>query len=367
MNWRVVFSIARKDLVDAVKNLYIMFAIVMPIGLSFLFQLVLPSQKDIERVELLVYDQGESQLATNLRAMTNLEVIAASSEQTLTEKLDSDKSISGGLVIPAGFDAAVAAGAKPELIAYVNSKANQITQATFRSLVIEQVWSLVRQEFPAQISWHRPQPESASGEQASQEGSNIGVNVDLYLLNVLLAMAIAMVGVFAVPTLLVEEKEKHTLEALLVAPGGPAEVVAGKGIVGLVYCVVISGILLGLNDGFAGNWPVTLIATLLGSLFLIGVGLLMGGVFRNIQQVNTWSSIVMLVAIMPSWVGIFGLPEPYSLILNAIPTNYFTRPLNLALTGKATSGAVWVDLAILTGCVIAAFAAVVWTLKRERK
>ncbi len=39
MNWRVVLAIARKDIVDAFNNRYILFTLVMPIGISLLFRL----------------------------------------------------------------------------------------------------------------------------------------------------------------------------------------------------------------------------------------------------------------------------------------------------------------------------------------
>ena len=118
-----------------------------------------------------------------------------------------------------------------------------------------------------------------------------------------------MVGIFVVPYLLVEEKEKGTLKAVLVSPATYADVVAGKGLVGLFYALLVAVILLLLNGGFGGNVVITLLSVVLGSIFLVQVGLLMGAAFKAINQVNSWSSIVMIVLMLPGMFGDF-LPPP---------------------------------------------------------
>ena len=47
-----------------------------------------------------------------------------------------------------------------------------------------------------------------------------------------------------------------------------------------------------MNRSLVGNWPLTLLVVVLGSLFLVLVGLLMGGLWKTLTQVNTWTSVV---------------------------------------------------------------------------
>lgn len=369
LNWRVVFSITQKDLMDSIKNMYLLFAMVMPIVLSLMFGLLIPNQQEMEQIKIILYDPGKSRLAASVRSLTNLEISEAASEQAVQERLKSDKSIIGGLVIPPGFDAAVDAGQKPQLFAYVNEKAGTIPSSVFSGIVTNMVWGLVRQEFPAQVVWNdQTTPQQSEQSSGSEQGSgNMGFKFDQYMLNMLAVMALTMVGVFAVPALIVEEKEKHTMDVLLVAPGGAVEVTLGKAIVGMVYCAIIVLILMVLNKGFVGNWPVTLLALLLGALLCVGLGLLMGAVFKTMHQVNTWSSILMLLLLFPSWVGIFGLPDLVEKAMALIPTYYLSQVVQLAQAGKATLAGVWVNLVVLAACTLATYAGVIWLLRREQK
>lgn len=360
MNWRVVFSIVRKDMVDAVKNMYLLFVMIMPIGMSLLFQLIIPNEQEISQMSIVIYDPQNSRLSNMIQSYQGVEVVAALSENEVVERVQNDKAIVGGLVIPAGFDAALDAGQKPPVHAYIGPNASGIQQSIFRGIVTDQAWLLVRQDFPIELTWSDQQT-------AEGAGPSMPFNMEAYLLMVLLLMALSMVGSFVVPYLMVEEKEKHTLEALLVAPGGPAEVAAGKAIVGMIYSLLTGSILLVLNNGFAGQWLITILATVLGALFLVGVGLLMGTAFKVMNQVNIFSSVVMLAMLVPSWVGIFTLPEPMMILIKIIPTYYVSKVATLALDSKATLANTALGLSVLAVGIAFVYAAVVWILRRERK
>ncbi len=202
---------------------------------------------------------------------------------------------------------------------------------------------------------------------ASTSDSTGGFRIDQYLLILLLVMALAMTGAFVVPLLLVEEKEKHTLDALLISPAGPAEVAAGKALTGMVYSLLITGILLTMNNGWEGDWPVTVLVVILGGLFMVAVGLLMGAVFRTTPQVNTWSTVVMLGLMVPSWFGATGLFPGWERYFHLVPTNFMVKVLRLSLAGEASLPQVWGDLALLLASVLLVFAAVVWVLRRQER
>jgi ABC-2 type transport system permease protein len=191
------------------------------------------------------------------------------------------------------------------------------------------------------------------------------VNIDAYLLIVLLVLALTMSGSFAVPTLLVEEKEKRTLDAVLVSPAGATDVVLGKGLVGLAYCAIEALVLLPMNNGLQGAWPLTALTILAASVFLVLVGLLMGGLFRTSGQVNTWSSLVMLVMILPTWLSFTDPSSPLSAALRLIPTRYVADALSITLAGNPDLGRLGLDLGIVFACSVAALVGVIWLLRRE--
>jgi ABC-2 type transport system permease protein len=358
MKWRVILAIARKDIVDAVKNLYILGGIVMPIVISLLLRLVFPSADESNAFTIAVHDPDGSRMVAELRALPQVELLEVASGDRLAKEVE--ENAVGGLAMPSGFDAAVEAGEQPELTVYLNQRRVGYERLAFRRLVEQQVWALAGREFPARIIWTNV---AASAETRERDE----INFNHYLLTMFLVMALSTTGAFVVPLLLVEEKEKQTLQVLLVSPATPTEVVVGKALAGLFYSLLTAGVLIGMNRGWAGDWPVTILVLLLGSLFLIAVGLLVGGLLRTTMQVNTWASIVMLALMSPSWFTIVSLPAPVDVALRLTPTYYLTQALGLALAGEASLARVGGHLAILLGSVIVAFAAVVWMLRREER
>ena len=106
---------------------------------------------------------------------------------------------------------------------------------------------------------------------------------------------------------------------------------------------------------------------MLGSIFLVLVGLLMGAAFKTITQVNSWSSVVMLALMLPGMFGDFlSPPKPLSTIINAIPTSHMVRAVTQGMAGTATAAGAATNLGVLAGAAAISFAAVIWFLKRER-
>ncbi len=358
MKWRVVLAIAQKDIVDAVKNLYILFSLVMPIGFSLLFGLIMPKSSEVSVLSIVVHDPGRSRLVAELRQEPEVEMLEAASAEQLPAEVE--RKATGGLIVPLGFDAALQGGQRPELILYTNQRRNPGMLPVFRSMVQEHLHSMAGQELPARITLNQLAMPSSPLMQG-------GIDLQGYLFVLLLVMALAMTGSFVVPLLLVEEKDKHTLEALLVSPAGPAEIAAAKALTGLFYSTLIAAVLFLLNAGFSGNWPFTIAATLLGALFIIAMGLLLGGLARTTTQVNTWSSVVMLVLMLPSFFTIMEIPDVLKMPLRLIPTTYLVQVVSQALAGRANLAGTWSSLAVLAGSALVTLGGVVWTLRRESK
>ena len=86
-----------------------------------------------------------------------------------------------------------------------------------------------------------------------------------------------------------------------------------------------------------------------------------------LKQGNTWSSILMLALMVPSWIGVFDLPDAAENLFKLFPTYYLPETLDLSLAGKAASPAVWSYLAILAGSAVLVYILVVWVLGRQAR
>jgi ABC-type multidrug transport system permease subunit len=142
-------------------------------------------------------------------------------------------------------------------------------------------------------------------------------------------------------------------------------VVAGKALTGLAYSAVGAGTMILLNRGWMGDWPVTFLAVFVGALFLVAVGLLMGSVFQTMMQVNTWSSIIMLIILSPTWFTVFQLPAALNTFVQIIPTYYLADLLNRSLSGNLAWSPVATDFGVLLGSLILTFGLVIWILRRQ--
>ena len=362
MNPRTVWAIARKDILDAIKNRYLLMSMILPVVLSVLFQVVFGDLAGAGTIRVAVYDPGASRLAAQLRAIQGVNVVDVESVEAL--KKESEDNAFGGIFIPEGFDRDVDLGKQPELTVYLNRGMGSQGLAAFQQILSQQVWSLREDAVPARITFvdtaGQPEPESSDSGVKKE-----GFRMDAYLLVMFLVMSLTMTGSFVVPLLLVEEKEKHTMEFLLVSPVTPAEITAGKALTGLVYCGLSAVILIVLNRGWTGDWGLTLSALALGAVFLVMVGLLMGSLLRTTMQINTWSTIVMMVLLAPSWLSVIQLPGLLDAVAHIIPTYYLVEVLSQSIAG----GAAWPEsaaaLAVIAACAAAAFALVVGVLRRQ--
>jgi ABC-2 type transport system permease protein len=351
---RIIAAITRKDIVDAIRNRYLLTALITPLFVALLFRVLLPGDSPRNILTIVVHEAGKSALVSELRNAPELHVVEAGSADATAGEVEKRKAI-GGLVVPANFDADVAAGGQPQLTIYVNNKKSDFEQAAFRRLLDQRVEALAKRPPPAHLVWIDIDKETS-------EQDRRGLGLGQMLLPLLLIMTLGMIGAMIVPLLLVEEKEKRTLDFLLASPASLKEIVAGKALTGVAYTFLIAGLLLFLNRQFVGNWPLTVLTILLGLVFVVSIGIFMGSLLNNIMQVNTWASSVLIALLAPSFPSL-GLPAAVDTAMRLIPTYYLSEAMKLSLAGS-TSSRIWGHLAVVLVSSIIAFAAATWALRR---
>ena len=355
MNFGAIAAITRKDVIDAIRNRYLLTALFTPLFVAVLFRLLLPGTND-SILTIVVHDSGNSAMTAQLRKIPQIKIVDAASAEETESEVQTHKAI-GGLVVPANFDADATAGKQPELTIYINNKKSVFEQAALRRLLDQQVRDLVKQPEPARLVW-------IDVDKDTSEQNRRGLALPQMLLPLLLLLTLGMIGAMVVPLLLVEEKEKRTLDFLLSSPASLKEIVAGKALTGVAYTILIAGLLLVIHRHLVGNWLLMGLSILLGLVFVVAVGLLMGSLLSNTMQVNTWAGTVLIVLLAPSFPS-FGLPAAVDTAMRFVPTYYLTKALEVSLTGNVTSR-VWVHLAIVLVCTVIAFSAAAWALHRRQ-
>jgi ABC-2 type transport system permease protein len=170
-----------------------------------------------------------------------------------------------------------------------------------------------------------------------------------------------------VPLLLVEEKESHTLEALLVSPARFSEVVLGKALVGCVYCLLAMAVALAFNARYVVHWEVALLAAVMSAAFAVALGMLIGILSDNPTSAAFWGSPILLILLgttvaqffmRPSWPAI--LRE----VLRWAPGSAMINLFRLSLAGQVPGSLLWGNVVSLVGAAGAVYLLVVWRTRR---
>jgi ABC-2 type transport system permease protein len=354
MNISVVSAITRKDVVDAIRHRYLLTALLTPLLVALLFRVMLPGGDGRTVLNVVVHAAGDSALVAELRNTPRIGVLEAASADAMASEVRRTKAV-GGLVVPATFDADLSAGKQPQLTVYINNERTVFEQAAFRRILDQLVRSVAKQPEPANLVW------VDVGQVKEETRGTTGL--DQMLLPLLLLLAFGMTGAFVVPLLIVEEKEKRTLDFLLSSPASLNEIIAGKALTGGVYTVLIAGLLTGINRQHIQDWPLMLLTMLVGLVFVVGVGLVIGSLLNNTMQVNTWASLVLIVLLVPSFPSI-GFSGWFDKAMRVVPTYYLTEALKLSMAGTM-SRQLWVYLAVLLGCTFVVYVAAAWALRRR--
>lgn len=352
---RMALAITRKDIADALTNRGFLVAFLMPPLLSALFAIIFVDEYTNDTLKISVHDPEGSALIEVLRGMEGITLIDAASADQVESAVGAEAE--AGIIVPTGFDAAIEAGDQPELTVFVDQEEGLGTERGINSLLQEALRQVAGITPPADIAINRV------GEPPSQFASG-NLSLQHFFMMTLVILAMLTLGVNTVPSMMIEEKERHTLDAILVSPAAPVDVVIGKAVVGMLFMAIDVGILLVMNNGLAGQWPLTLLIITLASVMMVLIGLLIGTAFNRQVTANMWGTVLVMVMIIPTWF-VSGGPEIVRTLAHALPTYYIVDGIQQTLAGVATFATLGLDLAVLFGVSVVLFGLVVWAQARQ--
>ena len=366
MHIRSILAIARKDALDILLNKATLTVMLTPIFLAVLF-VVIGGLLGGHTTNALVYNPARSGVEQVVdSAFSDIKVTYTNSPADVTAAFGPDGSHKNttyalGLVVPIDFDANLRSGAHPQLNLYVDGgQINNQQRQLLLSALADYSRSVANPQPPATITVATVNPPSPSNN-ALQD---IGV---IYSAAVLLSSF--LVGTSLVPGLLAEEKEKKTLRMLMVAPASFADVVAAKLLVGLVYQLLLALLALTIKGGFAGQVPLLLLFALLGSIFSVSLGLLIGSFFQTTTSAGAFSGMMSFIYILPIFfVGPFAQllgSSSFAQAIKALPTYYLADGATNAIQSQSTFSGTVLDTGIVLAFIVVLFLVAVWSLRRQ--
>ena len=95
MNSRIVAAIAQKDLVDAIRNRYLLVALLTPLSVALLIRMLSPGINSMNNLTLVVHDPGQSTLITRLRTSPQIKLVEPGSPAAVEGEVEKNNAAGG--------------------------------------------------------------------------------------------------------------------------------------------------------------------------------------------------------------------------------------------------------------------------------
>lgn len=355
----VITSIFRKDAVDALRDSRVLVSLLTPILLAVLYNTIFPGERLFE-AKVAYAGPEVSALVTTLEERAgdtvDLKLRHVADEATARQLVIAEE-VNVAFVLPEGVDEAIRSARTPT-ITVITSASGSAARSFVTSSLAAGARKLAGQSEPAVLNTEEVQVGTADEDVMGEIGPR------RYFVLATVVMMLGMTALLAVPIILTEEAERKTLDALMLV-ASYREVIVAKALVGVAYSVVAVAVMLVLTRLVPADLPTFIAGTGLLAVALIGVGLLLGGLFKTANQVYTWSSLLLLPVIGPAFA--VGLPVPAALdvVFRVLPTSQAMRPMTNGLVGQELFPDVWLSYVVVAAWAAAAYAVLAWRLARR--
>jgi ABC-2 type transport system permease protein len=309
MSMQRLWSLLRKEFLVGPRKPFFLWAILMPVALTLLFQGVFGTLFE-PKPRLGIVDAGNSEITRAVRQMEGIQLTLLEDIRELKVRVERND-LDAGMVLPAGFDRAVRGGEKPGLEIYIGGESLASNRIILMVTALDLLRSLEGEEAPVTVEL------VLAGEE--------GLPISLRLVPLIVFYALAMAGVFVPGSSLVEEKERGTLQAMLVSPVRLKEVLAAKWALGFFFSGFMASATLLLNRAF-GPRPLDVLVVIGVAAALTGmIGLLVGVVSRTSTMLFALVKGAGIFLFMPVVFYIF--PEWPQWIAKFFPLYWIIEPI----------------------------------------
>lgn len=315
---------------------------------------------DVKHTSLAVVDLDISRESRHLISeFSHSEYFTVKHFPSVVKELDhllGSEKVRAAIVIPRGYAADLARGRSPTvqvILDGVNANAANTIQGYFNAFFLNYSYHLTvkvaRRLGGAVINqpidyrpriWFNPELKSAK-----------------FLIPGLIGFILMVVGVISTSLSIVKEKEKGTMEQILVSPIKPLELIMGKTIPYIAISLLSTAIILVVGyvlfDVYVtGSLLLLFLTTFIFLLGALGMGLLISSISETQQLAFL---VAVISTILPSFLlsgfvfSIRNMPEAIQLITYAVPTRYYLVALRGIILKGAGFGAIWDQLLFLMG------------------
>jgi ABC-2 type transport system permease protein len=350
MSLKRVGILLRRELLQGPKNFIFVIAIVTPIVLWLTVSLVFGTLFS-EEPRLGIVDEGSSQLVAMARELPSVTTKEYATVSDIREAVESGV-VDMGIVLPEDFDNSVIQGEETEIAAYIWGESLAKDRTILGGTIANLIRELAGQEAPVEI-------------QAITLGDEVSIPWSDRLLPLIVLMAMFMGGLFLPAISVINEKERKTLEALVVTPTTIGDVLVAKGLLGIILSLVMGILILILSQAFGAEPALLMLVLVLGAIMAAEIGLLLGVLVKKTTSLFAIVKFGGILLYAPAFVYLFPqIPEWIGMIF---PTYYVIQPI----VEMSQRGGGWPDIAInvfiLAGLDLILIGAVILASKRTKQ
>lgn len=330
MSFRRILAIMRKDISSGLGRTFFVMALVVPVVMTLIINLVF-GRFFTEKPTLAVVDEGHSRIVEKIEDLDTVIIGEAKDEKDLREKVKNGD-LDGGVVLPKYFDEDLDKHKLPEVEIYIGGESLASNRMVLASSLAELLRKEVGQKLPIEII-------------ETPLGKAVDIPIRVKVIPLLILYAIFIGGATLPTVLLVDEVTKKTVSAVTITPASLGELIWAKAIVGFLTSFAMGIAILVMNQIFVGNVWLLIIFMVLGAIFAVEMGLIMGSISKDMTIAWTYVKLLGMFAFMPALLAFF--PQVPDWVSQIFPTYYLINPI-IGITQHAAQFAdVWLDALIL--------------------
>lgn len=349
MNGRIIGALVVKDLLLYFRNRF--FAVITVLALVFYAAIyfVLPSTVD-ETITIAAYAPQLPDAMAQMLDAQSVELVTYESAEALREAVENGDE-QAGIVLDEATMTALTNGDPAEITIYF--------AASLPDEAGESISTLLGSSFHTGASVDNVtfDTEIIGRDMVGQQITERDRLIPLFAVFVLLAETLGLAS------LITEEVEHRTLTALMVTPVSVGGVFVSKGIMGVGLAFTQAAILMAVTGSLSNQPLLLLVALLLGSMLVTGVGFMIASVARDMLSVMGYGVFFMIVLIIPALTVIF--PGVVTSWVEIIPTYYLIDTIHQVANFGAGWGDVTNNLLILLVTGVALLGLGVMVLQRR--
>lgn len=310
MNWRAIRTIVGKDLALFRRNRFFAVITLLGLGAYIAIYFVMPSTVD-ESVDIGIYAPiVPPSLQQIQESGQGLDIVSTESEEELRQGVAENDYIAG-VVLPADIEEKFQRQEPVEIKLYFTSDTPDETMEFIDFLITEVAYQETGQSLAVEWQQEVLGPDMVGTQTPPRDK-----------MRSLFAVLIMVTETFALASLIGEEVEKRTGQALLVTPMTIRDLFTAKAIVGVMLAFGQALIFVLVVGGLSEQPLIILTALLLGAILVTGVGFLMASLGKDFITIMAWGVPVLVIFSIPS-IGIM-MPGAMSDWIKIIPSYYVT-------------------------------------------